>query len=129
MTDQQPIHVNMIIFPNMTQLDFTGPYEVFSQMPRAQVHVVARSLEPVRSDHGLCFLPDTTFETALPADVICVGGGNGVDPLMEDAPFLDFLRRQAQTARYVTSVCTGALLLGAAGLLRGYRATTYWRAL
>lgn len=123
------LSVGMVLFPGLTQLDLAGPYEVLVRLPDASMHLVADTLAPVRSERGLTITPDATFDDVPPLDVICVPGGPGVDPLMEDARLLGFLRAQAQRARYVTSVCTGALLLGAAGLLRGYRATTHWLSL
>jgi len=118
--------IGMLIFPDMTQLDFTGPYEVFAQLPGSQVHVIAKSLEPVAAIGGLRFLPDTAMDDTPQLDLLFVAGGPGVGALMEDRATLEFLRRQAEQARYVTAVCTGALVLGAAGLLKGYRATTHW---
>jgi len=121
--------IGILIFPDMTQLDFTGPYEVFAQLPDCEVKVIATSMQPVRAKGGLTFLPDTTIDGSPPLDVVFVPGGPGVGALLEDTRILEFLRRQAQHARYVTSVCTGALVLGAAGLLKGYRATTHWLSL
>ncbi len=118
--------VGMMIFPDVTQLDFTGPHEVLSKWPGVDIRVISSSLDPVVSNGGLRFLPDTTIGNAPQLDVVFVPGGSGVDPLLNDRDMLEFLRRQAEKARYVTSVCTGALLLGAAGLLKGYRATTHW---
>ena len=123
------LSVGMVVFPGLTQLDLAGPYEVLARMPGTTVYLVAGTLAPVRTERGLTITPDATFDDVPPLDVICVPGGPGVDPLMEDARLLGFLRAQAQRARYVTSVCTGALLLGAAGLLQGYRATTHWLSL
>jgi len=119
----------MLIFPDMTQLDFTGPYEVFARSPGCDVKVIAKSLQPVAAKGGLKFVPDTTLGDAPSLDLIFVPGGPGVGALMEDRDVLEFLRKQAAHARYVTSVCTGALVLGAAGLLKGYRATTHWLSL
>ncbi|MGQ0547883.1 MAG: DJ-1/PfpI family protein [Betaproteobacteria bacterium] len=119
----------MLMFPEMTQLDFTGPYEVFAQLPGCDVKVIASTLEPVAARGGLRFLPDTTIDAAPALDVIFVPGGPGAGALMEERRVLEFLRDQALHARYVTSVCTGALVLGAAGLLKGYRATTHWLSL
>jgi cyclohexyl-isocyanide hydratase len=121
--------IGMLIFPGMTPLDFVGPYEVFSQLPGAEIRVVWRSLHPVTSKGGLQFLPDTTIDGAPLFDILFVPGGPGVGDLMEDRELLEFLRLQAHHVRYITSVCTGALLLGAAGLLKGYRATTHWLSL
>ena len=123
------LSVGMVLFPGLTQLDLAGPYEVLARMPGTTVYLVADTLAPVRTERGLTITPDSTFDDVPPLDVICVPGGPGVDPLMEDARLLGFLRAQAPRARYVTSVCTGALLLGAAGLLQGYRATTHWLSL
>lgn len=118
--------VGMMLFPNLTQLDLTGPYEVFARLPETRVYLVAATLAPVRTERGLTISPDVTLEDVPALDIVCVPGGPGVDAAMEDRAVLDFLRVRADAARYVTSVCTGALVLGAAGLLRGYRATTHW---
>ena len=130
MTDSTAsITIGMLVFPRLTQLDFAGPYEVFSRIPDARIHILARTLDPVVSDHGLALIPDTLFEDAPQLDLLFVPGGPGINPLLEDEAFLAFLRQQGQQARYVTAVCTGSLLLAAAGLLDGYRATTHWMAL
>ncbi|MEH2449769.1 DJ-1/PfpI family protein [Nostoc sp.] len=123
------LSIGIVLFPNVTQLDFTGPYEVFAKLPNAQLYLLAQTLEPIQSDCGLTFLPDTTFAQAPALDVLFVPGGPGINAKMEDPKFLDFLKTQAKQARYITSVCTGSLLLAAAGLLQGYRATTHWRSL
>jgi cyclohexyl-isocyanide hydratase len=119
----------MVLFPDLTQLDLTGPYEVFARMPDTKVYLVAATDAPVRSERGLTITPDTTFDRVPQLDVMCVPGGSGVNAMMENLALLQFLQLQAQRARYVTSVCTGALILGAAGLLRRYRATTHWLSL
>jgi len=121
--------IGMLVFEDMTQLDFTGPYEVFAQLPGCEVKVIARTLQPVAARGGLRFVPDTAIADAPALDLVFVPGGPGVGALMEDGEVLEFLRRAAQGAKYVTSVCTGALVLGAAGLLKGYRATTHWLSL
>lgn len=118
--------IGIVLFPNVTQLDFTAPYEVFTKLPNTQIYLLAETLEPIRSDRGLTFLPDTTFADAPSLDVLFVPGGSGIDAKLEDRKFLDFLKIQGEQARYVTSVCTGSLLLAAAGLLSGYHATTHW---
>jgi len=110
----------------MTQLDLTGPFEVFSKLPDAQVLLLSQTLQPVEADSGLRMLPYATLNDHPPLDVICVPGGPGVGALMEDAAVLGWLRLQAKRARYVSSVCTGSLVLGAAGLLQGKRATSHW---
>lgn len=122
------IEIGFIIFPRVQQLDLTGPYEVLAMVPGARVHLVAKTPEPVATATGLVLTPTVSFAECPALDVVCVPGGSGVNPLMEDAETLGFLRRQAEGAHYLTSVCTGALVLGAAGLLRGKRATTHWGA-
>jgi cyclohexyl-isocyanide hydratase len=121
-----PFRIGFLLFPDLTQLDLTGPYEVFASMPGATVDLVWKTLQPVRAQHGLTILPTASFETCPPLDLICVPGGSGMNALLTDDEVLDFLRRTASSAQYVTSVCTGALVLGAAGLLRGRRAATHW---
>jgi cyclohexyl-isocyanide hydratase len=116
----------MLVFPNLTQLDLTGPYEVLARLPGAETLLLWKNLEPVRSEHGLSLLPMATFTDCPPLDLVLVPGGAGINPLLEDAETLAFLRRAAASARYVVGVCTGSLVLGAAGLLRGRRAATHW---
>ena len=116
----------MLIFPRMTQLDFTGPFEVLARIPDAKVHVLWKKLELVTSDRGLTIMPTTTLDDCPPLDLICIPGGPGQIALMDDEQILTFVREQGQQAKFVTSVCTGALVLGAAGLLAGYKATTHW---
>ena len=123
------VTIGMVLFPNLTQLDLTGPYEVFSRLPGVRLLLLADSLTPVRSENGLAVLPDISFADAPALDVICVPGGGGVQAALHDEKFLHFLRERGEKARYVTSVCTGSLLLAAAGLLDGYRATTHWLSL
>ena len=118
--------IGFVLFPRMTQLDLTGPYEVLARLPGAVIHLAWKDLSPVSSDHGLAIVPTDSFETCPALDLICVPGGPGVNDLLTDAAVLSFIRHQAWGARYVTSVCTGALVLGAAGLLQGKRATTHW---
>ena len=120
------VTIGMILFPGLTHLDLTGPFEVFGRIPDARVLALGATMDPVRSDTGLSILPDLTFGQAPPLDVVCVPGGPGVNQLLEDEAFLEALGQWGRSARYVTSVCSGALLLGAAGLLDGYRATTHW---
>src|SRR5712671_4099078 len=125
----QPLQIGLVLFPRVTQLDFTGPLQVFSSLPGAKVHLIWKRIEPVASDSVLMLTPTVTFADCPQLDVICVPGGVGTDDMVNDEEMLDFLRRQAKGANYVTSVCTGSLVLGAAGLLRGYRATTHWSAM
>ena len=120
------MQIGILLFPNNTQLDLTGPQEVFSRLPGAKVRLIAASLKAVASDNGLRLLPDCTREQCPPLDILCVPGGAGVNDLIQNDDWLDFISSQGMNARYVASVCTGALALGAAGLLQGYRATTHW---
>jgi len=122
----KPFQIGLLLYPNLTQLDLTGPAQVFSRAPGARVHYVWKSLDPVPSDAGLSLVPTTTFEACPALDLICVPGGAGQVALMSDPETLGFLRRQAETAKYVTSVCTGSLVLGAAGLIDGYRSACHW---
>lgn len=123
-----PVKIGLLVFPNIQQLDLSGPYEVFSSAQGTQIHLIWKDKNPVVSSSGLTFFPTTTFEDCPQLDVICVPGG-GVNPLLHDEDVLQFVRAQAENAKYITSVCTGALVLGAAGLLFGKRASTHWNAL
>jgi cyclohexyl-isocyanide hydratase len=124
-----PLNIGLLVFPDVTQLDLTGPLQVFTSVPGVTVHLVWKDLEPVQSDAVMKILPTITFAECPQLDVICVPGGYGADDMLNDVEVLDFLRAQADGAHYITSVCTGALILGAAGLLAGYRATTHWTAI
>ena len=121
--------VGMLIFPRLTQLDLTGPYEVLARLPNTEIHLVAHTLDPVKTDRGMMIVPTVTYADCPQLDVVMVPGGPGQQDLMEDAVVLEFLQRQASAAKYVTSVCTGSLVLGAAGLLKGKRATCHWAAI
>lgn len=123
---EKPFHIGLLLFPDITQLDMTGPYEVFTKFPNAAVHLIAKTLEPVTANGGMKILPTTTLAACPQLDVVCVPGGGGMNALLNDMETLEFLQAQAAGARYVTSVCTGALVLGAAGLLKGKRAATHW---
>ncbi|HET8798028.1 MAG TPA: DJ-1/PfpI family protein [Thermoanaerobaculia bacterium] len=120
------MQVVCILFPDFTQLDLTGPYEVFHRLPRAEVRLVAASTEPVVSEGGLAIVPDATFAEEAACDVLFVPGGPGVNDAMLDETLIAFVRRHGERAAFVTSACTGALILGAAGLLAGYEAATHW---
>lgn len=120
------IRIGFLLFPDITQLDLTGPFEVLSMMPGAKTHLVWKDVKPLRAGSGLILQPTETFAECPQLDLICIPGGAGMNPLLTDGETLDFVRRQATGARYVTSVCTGALVLGAAGLLQGKRAATHW---
>lgn len=120
--------IGMLLYPGMTALDFVGPQHMFAGLMGAKVHHVARSMAPVRSDSGLSLLPTTTLANCpRELDILFVpGGGEGTLAAMQDRKLLDFVADRGSRAKLVTSVCTGSLVLGAAGLLRGYRATTHW---
>jgi cyclohexyl-isocyanide hydratase len=124
-----PLQIGLLVFPKVTQLDLTGPVQVFSSVPGAKLHLIWKRIEPVPSDSVLVLTPTTTFADCPQLDVICVPGGVGSDDLLNDEETLSFLRKQADGAKFVTSVCTGSLVLGAAGLLKGYRAATHWSAM
>ncbi|ODA68013.1 Isonitrile hydratase [Methyloligella halotolerans] len=121
--------IGFLLFPDVQQLDLTGPYEVFASLPGAELYLVAKDPSPVRTATGLVLQPTVSMSDSPQLDIVCVPGGRGVNALLTDEQTLAFLRGQADGARYVTSVCTGALVLGAAGLLEGKRATTHWNAL
>jgi len=123
------IEIAFLGYPGLTLLDLIGPFEVLHAIPNARLHLVARDGQPFSSDTGVRVLPTATYADLRRADVLCVPGGAGQMDLMEDQPTLEWLRAVAGGARYVTSVCTGSFLLAAAGLLRGYRATSHWASL
>jgi cyclohexyl-isocyanide hydratase len=119
--------IGFVIFPYLTQLDLTGPLQVLARLPQSSVFVIAKSLSPVPSDCGLSLVPTHGFADCPPLDLICVPGGiKGVIGAIADHETIDFVRRQSATAKYVTAVCTGAFILGVAGLLKRRRATTHW---
>jgi len=122
----EPLHIGFLLFPMVTQLDLTGPAQVLSRVPNAKVHLVWKTLEPVVTDVGFEIKPTVTFADCPPLTVLCVPGGFGIGDQLTDDETLGFLRRQGAGARYVTSVCNGALILGAAGLLRGYKSACHW---
>jgi len=122
------LQIGSLLFEGLDQIDLTGPFEVLSRVPNSTYRVYAPRLEPVRDVRGLRMLPDATLAEAPRLDVLHVPGGQGQEALMRDAAVLGWIRDQAAGASHVLSVCTGALLLGAAGLLVGRRATTYWNA-
>ena len=121
--------IGMLIFPRLTQLDMTGPYEVLARLPNTKVHLVAHTLDPVKTDRGMMIVPTVTIADCPQLDLVMVPGGPGQQDLMEDPVVLEFLQRQARGVKYITSVCTGSLVLGAAGLLKGKRATSHWAAI
>jgi cyclohexyl-isocyanide hydratase len=121
-----PIHVAFLLFPDVTQLDLTGPAQILSRLGNAKIDLVAKTRDPVPTDAGFDLLPTATFDEVLNADILCVPGGFGTVAAMEDIETLDWVRTIATDATWVTSVCTGSLILAAAGLLQGYRATSHW---
>ena len=121
-----PVHVAFLLFPNVTQLDLTGPAQVLSRLGNAKIDLVAKTRDPVPTDAGFDLLPTATFADATNTDILCVPGGFGTVAAMEDAETLAWVRAVAKDADWVTSVCTGSLILAAAGLLDGYRATSHW---
>lgn len=129
---QDPLNIGIVLFDKATLLDFAAPWDVFTRLPNATTHLVAHTLDPVTAS-GMPVAPTTTWEAlgadGISLDVICVPGGFGHVKAMEDETLLDHLRRHAKTATSVTAVCTGSLVLAAAGLLEGYRATTHWASL
>ncbi len=120
------LEIGSLLFEGLDQIDLTGPFEVLSRLPNATYKLYGTTMEPVRDLKGLRLAPDATLAEAPPLDVLHVPGGYGVEALMQDEQVLGWLRTQAGGATCVFSVCTGALLLGAAGLLKGRRATTHW---
>lgn len=123
-----PCRIAMVLFPGLTQLDLTGPFEILARMPGAEISLVAATMDPVRTDRGLVLTPDATYEELPDPDILFVPGGPGQLPAMDDAALMAYLRSAAAQAKLVTSVCTGSLLLAAAGLLQGKRATCHWLA-
>lgn len=126
MTDQSPVSIAFLIFPGITQLDLMGPAQVLSRLGNTTVHLVATSLEPVPTDSGFPLTPTATFSDVTEADILCIPGGFGTIEAMQDSATLDWVKTIATTATWITSVCTGSLILGAAGLLKGYRAACHW---
>ena len=122
------VTIGCLVFPRMDQIDFTGPFEVLSRVPDSTVHVMGKTVAPVRDVQGLILTPERSIADAPTLDVLLVPGGYGQRDLMEDEEVLSLIRRQAESGRIVLSVCTGALLCGAAGILRGRQATTHWAA-
>jgi len=122
---EKHINIGALVFPQMDQIDLTGPFEVLSRLPNSTFHLVWKELTPVRDNRGLLITPEMTFGEAPPLDLLVVPGGFGQEALMDDDVALKFIQAKAATASYVFSICTGALLCGAAGLLRGVKSTTH----
>jgi cyclohexyl-isocyanide hydratase len=121
-----PLEIGLLFFPGMTQLDVTGPFEVLARLPGARMHLLWKRIEPITSDVGLILMPTTTFADCPRLDVLCVGGGPGQIAVMDDPEVMAFVAKAGASARYVTSVCAGSLILAGAGLLDGYRSACHW---
>ena len=122
----EPLSVVFLVYPNVTQLDLTGPAQVLSRLGDARVDVVWKTRDPVQTDSGFALLPTATLDEVRQADILCVPGGFGCTDVMQDKDVLAWLRHVGCEAQWVTSVCTGSIILGAASLLQGYRATSHW---
>lgn len=126
MAELSPISVAFLVFPNVTQLDLTGPAQVLSRLGNTTLNLVWKDKSPVPTDAGFPLLPTATFEEIDQTDILCVPGGLGTMEMMQDETVLAWMRKAAGKAEWVTSVCTGSLLLGAAGLLKGYKSGCHW---
>lgn len=120
------MQVNILLFPHVVPLDVIGPYEVLSRVPGWRVEIVARSSEAIPTDKPLLLLPTATWDDAANADLLVVPGGSGVDDIICDRVWVRYVADQAAQASYILGVCTGSLLLGAAGVLHSKKATTHW---
>ena len=123
------IKAGFFIFDEMQLLDFAAPFDEFCSIPEIEVSLIGETLKPITTTSGLSFQPDHDISTLLPLDVLCIPGGNGVNRFLNNEPVLEFFRQEAIKTRFVTSVCTGSLILGASGLLKGLKATTHWSAM
>lgn len=126
---EQPLRIGAIVFPDMDQIDLTGPFSVLARLPNSSIQLLWKTPTVVRDHLGLKIVPDASFADADPIDVLLVPGGPGQEQLMEDDAVLNFIVENARRAKIVFSVCTGSLVCGAAGLLKGRRATTHWASL
>jgi cyclohexyl-isocyanide hydratase len=124
----KPLNIGILIFPDMDQIDFTGPFEVFSRLPNAKLYVIGTQKGPFHDRGGMILMPDVVLGDAPPLDLLQVPGGPGQQALMHDTPVLNFIRNHVATGKPLFSVCTGALICGAAGILKGRHATTHWSA-
>ncbi|MBE9041338.1 DJ-1/PfpI family protein [Oscillatoriales cyanobacterium LEGE 11467] len=120
--------IGFVFYPGMTALDVIGPQTVFNSLPGVRIHRLWKTLNPITTDDGTVITPDMTFAKCPPLDIICIGGGMGQNAVVDDAEILDFLAKQGNDAKFVTSVCGGSEFLAKAGLLNGYRAATHWAA-
>ncbi len=129
MTSEVPLKIGALIYDGIDQIDLTGPFEVLSRIPKSKYQLYAKSTKAVKDVGGLRLIPDAELHHAPLLDILHIPGGHGQEALMEDEEVLAWIRKQAKSAKLILSVCTGALLCGAAGLLKGRRATTHWSAL
>ena len=120
------MHIAFLLFPGLTQLDMAGPAQFLSRMPGATLDLVWKNTDPVMTDVGFAIVPTATFADITKADILCIPGGVGVSDVMNDDDAMAWVRSVGAEATWVTSVCTGSLILGAAGLLKGYKATSHW---
>lgn len=120
------MQIAFLLFPGVTQLDLTGPAQFLSRLPGAKLDLVWKDTDPVMTDAGFAILPTATFAQVSRPDILCIPGGVGVADVMNDDEAMGWVRDTGAQATWVTSVCTGSLILGAAGLLKGYQATTHW---
>jgi len=120
------VNIVFVLFDNVTQLDFAGPVQFLSRLPGAKTHIASKDGKAVSTDCGFAIVPNTSFADCPQANIICVPGGHGVREAIADTAIVEFVREQAKAAEWITSVCTGSFILGAAGLLNGKRATTHW---
>lgn len=120
------MNIVFVLFDNVTQLDFAGPVQFLSRLPGAKTHIASKDGKAVSTDCGFAIVPNTSFADCPQANIICVPGGHGVRKAIADTAIVEFVREQAKAAEWITSVCTGSFILGAAGLLNGKRATTHW---
>lgn len=119
--------IGFLVFPGMQLLDMAGPYEVYSSLSDCDIRMFWKTREPVTCSAGMRFYPTSILEDALPMDVLCIPGGVGINQLLTDEQVITWVQQQALSAQLLTAVCTGSLLFGIAGLLKGRRATTHWR--
>jgi len=128
-TTAKKFQIGMVVFEGMTNLDLAGPLEIFPRLPDTQVHLIGRENKVIHTDTGMPFLPTISMDDAPKLDLLFIGGGDGTNTLLEDEKTLLFFANRAPDAKWITSVCTGAIVLGAAGLLNGYKAATHWTAM
>jgi cyclohexyl-isocyanide hydratase len=120
------LEIGVLVFPGLTHLDVSGPCEVLARLPNARVHLLWKDTQTFLSDVGLPVTPSLAFDECPELDILCVGGGPGMTSILNDEEVISFVASKGESARYVTSVCAGALILGAAGLLSGYKSACHW---